>query len=135
MGFKRSVWGFSLLLAAAAAPVSAAGLAPALRLLAELPPATLEPGGEMREAATSRLLVLFSDEPAAAEAVCGRLRRALVGSYGRPYAAAAELDGALGLLGELLQAVPPLPLPQEGSAAPAAPAPQPLPLQQALVAE
>ena len=51
MSYKRSVWGSCLLLAAAAAPVSAAGLVPALRLLAELPPASLEPGGEMREAA------------------------------------------------------------------------------------
>ncbi|KAG2452646.1 hypothetical protein HYH02_002879 [Chlamydomonas schloesseri] len=67
MGFKHSVWGSSLLLAAAAAPVSAAGLAPALRLLAEVPPATLEPGGEMREAARSYLLrrrvIIFGESP------------------------------------------------------------------------
>ncbi|PNH07214.1 putative methyltransferase TARBP1 [Tetrabaena socialis] len=54
--FKRSVCHSVLAAAAAVMPVAAAGVGPGLRLLLELPPAALEPGGDLRELARCWLL-------------------------------------------------------------------------------
>lgn len=51
MSYKRSVWESVLAAAAAVTPVRAAGLRACLWLLQELPPATLQPSGELRQPA------------------------------------------------------------------------------------